>query len=162
MKKEEEIDRLKEVLYSNFNKFNNPVLREVATKLYRLINNGKASLKDQYKRVFIDTLKFLSELEYLDKNYSLCLKRIKELQQCVVYKNETTSTINHATLRRFQCEIYLGIYQTNIILEDSSIDFSKNKSIYLKIEIIEWLTKMRALNYNPSITVAIDMRKSSA
>lgn len=113
MKKEEEIDRLKEVLYSNFNEFNNPVLREVATKLYRLINNGKASLKDQYKRVFIDTLKFLSEVDYLDKNYSLCLKRIKELQQCVVYKNETTSTINHATLRRFQCEIYLGIYQNN-------------------------------------------------
>lgn len=41
-----------------------------------------------------------------------------------------------------------------IFTDDGKVDFSKINSIYFKIEIIEWLKKMRTLNYNPRIIVA--------
>ncbi|WP_215142156.1 DUF6119 family protein [Exiguobacterium qingdaonense] len=47
----------------------------------------------------------------------------------------------------------------NIIRHDGTIDISKNKSIYFKIEIIEWLTKIKSLNYNPKIIIAQDLRE---
>jgi len=47
-----------------------------------------------------------------------------------------------------------SIFQT----DGSIIDLSKIRSIYFKIEIIEWLTKIRTLNYNPKIIVARDLR----
>ncbi|MFS0820409.1 DUF6119 family protein [Bacillus sp. 1P02SD] len=47
---------------------------------------------------------------------------------------------------------------SSIFQQDGSIDFSKIRSIYFKIEIIEWLTKMRTLNYTPRIIVAKDLR----
>lgn|GEM_PF-3473052 len=47
---------------------------------------------------------------------------------------------------------------SSIFQQNGSIDFSKIRSIYFKIEIIEWLTKMRSLNYNPRIIVAKDLR----
>lgn len=71
MKKEEEIVKLEEMLHQNFNDFYNPEVKEVATKLNKLISHGKDSLKSKYKRAFIDTLKFLSELEYLEKIMNL-------------------------------------------------------------------------------------------
>ncbi|MEI2471365.1 hypothetical protein V8V75_17615, partial [Peribacillus frigoritolerans] len=127
MNKEEEIVKLKGILYLNFNDFNNPEIKEVATKLNRLINNGKDSLRDKYKGALIDTYKFLSEVEYLGKNYESCLKHIKQLQLSKAYKNETISTIRHATVRRFQCEIYLGLYQDNYekieVLKKQLIEF---------------------------------------
>ncbi|VXA93984.1 conserved hypothetical protein [Exiguobacterium sp. 8H] len=46
----------------------------------------------------------------------------------------------------------------SIIRKDGTIDISKIKSIYFKIEIIEWLTKIRSLNYNPKIIIAQDLR----
>lgn len=113
MNKEEEIVKLKNLLYQNFNDFNNPEIKEVATKLNRLIKNGKSSLKDKYKGALIDTYKFLSEVDYLGKNYESCLKHIKQLQLSNAYKNEPISTTRHVIIRRFQCEVFLAIYQNN-------------------------------------------------
>lgn len=127
MNKEEEIVKLKGILYLNFNDFNNPEVKEVATKLNILINNGNPTLRDKYKGALIDTYKFLSEVEYLGKSYESCLKHIKHLQLSNAYKNETISTIRHATVRRFQCEVFLGIYQDNYekieILNKQLIEF---------------------------------------
>lgn len=133
MKKEEEIVKLEGMLHQNFNDFYNPEVKEVATKLNKLISHGKDSLKSKYKRAFIDTLKFLSELEYLEKNYESCLKHIKQLKLSEVYKQETISTVRHATLRGFQCEVFLGIYQNNFgkinMLKKELIEFGDiNKS----------------------------------
>lgn len=113
MKKEEDIVKLKEILYHNFNDYNNLEVIEVATKLNKLISLGKDSLKNKYKGAFIDTLKFLSEAEYLQKNYESCLKHIKQLKLSEFYKKEPISTVRHATIRGFQCDVFLGIYQNN-------------------------------------------------
>ena len=48
---------------------------------------------------------------------------------------------------------------SSIFKKDEKVDLSKIKSIYFKIEIIEWLTKVRTLNYTPKIIVAKDLRK---
>lgn len=109
--KEEEIVRLKESLYLKFNDFYNPKVKEIASKLVKLINSGKPLLRIKYKGTLIDSYKFLSEVEYLEKDYKSCLNYIKQLQLSEAYKNEIDSTIMHATVRRFQCEIFLGIYQ---------------------------------------------------
>ncbi|PFS62754.1 hypothetical protein COK41_14815 [Bacillus cereus] len=54
----------------------------------------------------------------------------------------------------------LLVLQTqNLIGKDGLIDFSKNNSIYLKIEIIDWLTKIRMLGYIPEILIARDLRE---
>ena len=47
---------------------------------------------------------------------------------------------------------------SSIFKPDGKIDLSKIRSIYFKIEIIEWLTKIRTLNYTPKIIVARDLR----
>lgn len=127
MNKDEEIVNLKKSLYLNFNDFHNPKVKEVANKLVRLITSGKPLLKSKYKGVLIDSYKFLSEVEYLEKNYKSCLNYIKQLQLSEAYKNEVDSTIMHATIRRFQCEVFLAIYQDN---------YEKIKR--LKIQLIEF------------------------
>ncbi|MBU3228632.1 hypothetical protein [Clostridium algidicarnis] len=111
MNKDEQMVKLKESLLLNFNDFYNKEVKEVASKLVRLITSGKPLLRIKYKGALIDSYKFLSEVEYLEKNYESCLNHIKQLQLSEAYKNETDSTIMHATIRRFQCEVFLGIYQ---------------------------------------------------
>ena len=111
MNKDEQIVKLKESLLLNFNDFYNKEVKEVASKLVRLITSGNPLLRIKYKGALIDSYKFLSEVEYLEKNYESCLNYIKKLQLSEAYKNETDSTIMHATIRRFQCEVFLGIYQ---------------------------------------------------
>lgn len=111
MNKDEEIVKLKESLLLNFNEFYNKEVKGVASKLVTLITSGNHLLRNKYKGALIDSYKFLSEVEYLEKNYESCLNYIKKLQLSEAYKNETDSTIMHATVRRFQCEIFLGIYQ---------------------------------------------------
>lgn len=139
MNKEEEIAKLTEILYSNFNDFYNPEVIEVATKLNRLIKNGNSSLRDKFKGVLIDSNKFLSEVEYLRKNYETCLNHIKQLQLSSVYKNETISTVRHATVRKFQCEVFLSIYQDNHEkvepLIKSLIEFGTTNRLQLEVNL---------------------------
>ena len=104
--KDEQIVKLKESLLLNFNDFYNKEVKEAASKLVRLITSGNTLLRNKYKGALIDSYKFLSEVEYLEKNYESCLNYIKKLQLSEAYKNETDSTIMHATIRRFQCEVF--------------------------------------------------------
>lgn len=127
MNKEEEILKLKKQLYLNFNDFSNLAVKEVAKRLISLITNGKSSLKKKYEGVLIDCYKHLSEVEYLAENYESCLNYIKKLQLSNAYKNETVSTITHANIRKFQCEVFIGIYQEN---------FQKIEN--LKLQLIEF------------------------
>lgn len=103
--------KLKEILYVNFNDFNNSEVKEATTILIKLILRGKSSLISKYQGALIDSYKFLSEAEYLAKDYESCLKYINQLQLSDAYKNEAIGTVNHATVRKFQCEIYLDIYE---------------------------------------------------
>lgn len=127
MNKDEQIVKLKESLLLNFNDFYNKEVKEVASKLVRLITSGNPLLRIKYKGALIESYKFLSEVEYLEKNYESCLNYIKKLQLSEAYKNKTDSTIMHATIRRFQCEVFLGIYQES---------YEKIKT--LKVELIEF------------------------
>lgn len=131
MNKDEQIVKLRESLLLNFNDFYNKEVKEVASKLVRLITSGNNLLRIKYKGALIDSYKFLSEVEYLEKNYESCLNYIKKIQLSDAYKNETDSAIMHATIRKFQCEVFLGIYQES---------YEKIKT--LKIE----LTKFGDLN----------------
>lgn len=130
MNKEEEILGLKKQLYLNFNDFNNLAVKEVAKRLIIIIDSGKSSLKKNYDGVLIDCYKYLSEVEYLNENYQSCLSYIKKLQLCNAYKGETVSTIIHANIRKFQCEVFIEIYNNNIQkIED------------LKLQLTEFGTK---------------------
>lgn len=51
---------------------------------------------------------------------------------------------------------------TSIICDDDKIDFSKNNSVYFKIELIEWLNTVQSLGYQPQIIIAIDSRGTSS
>ncbi|MFB7159100.1 hypothetical protein [Lysinibacillus sp. NPDC056232] len=51
---------------------------------------------------------------------------------------------------------------TSIICDDERIDFSKNNSVYFKIELIEWLNTVQSLGYQPQIIIAIDSRGTSS
>lgn len=52
----------------------------------------------------------------------------------------------------------LVIKSRNMFLTDEIFDFGRNNSIYFKIEIIEWLTKVRSLGYLPEIIICKDLR----
>jgi len=56
----------------------------------------------------------------------------------------------------------LVLTSNKVIKEDNTVDFSINKSIYLKVEIIEWYNRMRSLNYEPSIIIAKDVRQKKS
>ncbi|TFJ46885.1 hypothetical protein CKN80_03870 [Carnobacterium divergens] len=48
---------------------------------------------------------------------------------------------------------------TNIINKDGKADFSNSKSIYLKIELIEWFDKLASMGFTPKIILARDKRR---
>ncbi len=134
IKKEEKILGLKEILYSNFNDFNNEKVKEIAEQLVNLISNGDVSINGRFESVVMDSYKFLSEVEYLGKNYKSCLIYINKLESIKLYKKESSSTINHATVRRLQCEIMLEIYKN-----------SNDKIKILKKQLVEFGDKNRDL-----------------
>lgn len=141
MNKDEKIIKLKEKLISNFNDFYNEEIKEVAIELVKLITSGNHSFKIKYKGALIDSYKFLSEVEYLEKNYEVCLNYIKKLQLSEAYRNERDSTIMHATIRRFQCEAFLEIYQENYekirILQTELIEFGRNNRYKLEKNLMD-------------------------
>lgn len=133
MSKEEKVIELKQILYSKFNDFNNGEVKKVAKELTNLIDSGNSILKNKFEGVVIDSYKFLSEVEYLNKSYELCLKYIKKVQINKLYKTESIGTINHVMIRRFQCEIMIRIYEENYekisILKEELVDFgNKNRA----------------------------------
>lgn len=46
----------------------------------------------------------------------------------------------------------------NIFNDDGKVDFSKSNSLYFKVELIEWMNKVRSMNLEPRIYVAKDLR----
>jgi len=52
----------------------------------------------------------------------------------------------------------LFVLSTDNLIENGIVDFGKSKSIYLKVELIEWMNTIRALNFIPEIIVAKDDR----
>ncbi len=136
MNKEEEILKLREQLYLNFNDFHNSELVRIAERLVVLITSGNTSVKKKYTKVLGDCYKQLSEVEYLKRSYESCLNYIKKLQLCSIYKNETIGTIMHVTIRRFQCEVYMEIYQENFQkveeLKRKVLEFGENNILNIK------------------------------
>jgi hypothetical protein len=47
----------------------------------------------------------------------------------------------------------------NLFKTNNTIDFSLSKSIYMKVELIEWLNIVRGLNLEPVIIVAKNKTK---
>lgn len=82
----------------------------------------------------------------------------QSIHSAEIFNTQSDALEVHGINRVKKVSMLLVLQSENIILEDETIDFSNNKSIYLKIEIIEWLTKIRALGYIPEILIAKDSR----
>lgn len=134
-------------------------------------------LKDEFDFILLDRKKgqrFYKSVEFADlydaKENALIHVKIgstPDIRYCIqqsVHSAEIYNTQNdvlevHGIDKVEKVSMLLVLQTENIIQEDGTIDFSINKSIYLKIEIIEWLLKLRTLAYTPEILIAKDLRK---
>ncbi|WP_273323379.1 DUF6119 family protein [Vallitalea guaymasensis] len=46
----------------------------------------------------------------------------------------------------------------NLFNDEGEVDFSRSSSLYFKVELIEWMNRVRSFNLNPKIYVAKDLR----
>lgn len=134
-------------------------------------------LKDEFNFILLDRKKgqhFYKNVEFADlydvKENALIHVKIgstPDIRYCIqqsihsaeIFNTQSDALEVHDIDRVKKVSMLLVLKSENIILEDGTIDFSFNKSIYLKIEIIEWLTKMRMLAYTPEILIAKDLRE---
>lgn len=114
MIKNEQIERLKNKLYENFNKFYDEEILKDVKNLIAIITLSNESVRKIYSNVLLDCYKFMCETEYLSKSYEKCLGYIKKIKYLQSYKKESIDTINHVKIREFQCKIMLDIYNDDI------------------------------------------------
>jgi uncharacterized protein (TIGR04141 family) len=137
-------------------------------------------LKDEFNFILLDRKKgqhFYKNVEFADlydvKENALIHVKIgstPDIRYCIqqsihsaeIFNTQSDALEVHGIDRVKKVSMLLVLQSENIILEDGRIDFSINKSIYLKIEIIEWLTKMRMLAYVPEILIAKDLRETKS
>jgi uncharacterized protein (TIGR04141 family) len=135
-------------------------------------------LKDEFNFILLDRKKgqhFYKSVEFADlydvDEYALIHVKIgstPDIRYCIqqsihsaeIFNTQSDALEVHGIDRVKKVSMLLVLKYENIILEDGTIDFSINKSIYLKIEIIEWLIKMRMLGYTPEIIIAKDLRST--
>src|SRR5690606_33253216 len=81
-----------------------------------------------------------------------CIKQ--SLHSAEIY-NSKRDVLEIYKIKEVKKIVMLFVLDTkNIIKEDGSIDFMENGSIYFKIEVIEWLTKIRSMGFFAEILVA--------
>lgn len=137
-------------------------------------------LKDEFNFILLDRKKgqhFYKSVEFADlydvKENALIHVKIgstPDIRYCIqqsihsaeIFNTQSDALEVHGIDRVKKVSMLLVVQSENIILEDGTIDFSINKSIYLKIEIIEWLTKIRTLGYIPEILIAKDFRETKS
>ncbi|WP_340018503.1 DUF6119 family protein [Paenibacillus sp. FSL H3-0457] len=133
-------------------------------------------LEDKHQYTLLDRKKgqlFYKNVEfadlYDDKQKSLIHLKIGEtssLRYCIQQSlhsaelyNSQGNVLNPYGINEIKKISMIFIVTTsNLIGKEKQIDFSKNASIYFKIEIIEWLTTVRSLGFTPEIIVAKDLR----
>ena len=135
-------------------------------------------LKDKFDFVLLDRERgqyFYKTVEFADlynkKDYALIHVKIGEtadIRYCIQQSLHSAEIFNtqsdvlevYGVNKVKKVSMLLVLQSENIILENGLIDFSINKSIYLKIEIIDWLIKVRTLGYVPEIIISKDCRKN--
>lgn len=137
-----------------------------------LENNYKFKLLDREKKH--PAYKFVEFADlFASEDESLIHVKIGDtssLRYCIQQSLHSTQIFN---TKRDVLEVYeidnvktitmlFVLKSTKIINENNSIDFSKNNSIYFKIELIEWLNTVLTLGYQPQIIIAIDCRGTSS
>ncbi|TDL88915.1 hypothetical protein E2R55_17300 [Vibrio vulnificus] len=133
-------------------------------------------LKDKFNFMLLDRKKgqhFYKSVEFADlfneEEQSLIHVKIgktSDLRYCIqqsihsaeIFNTQSDALEVHNISRVKKVSMLLVMQSGNIFLEDGTINFSNNNSIYFKIEIIEWLTKVRMLGYIPEILIAKDLR----
>ncbi|AIY04510.1 hypothetical protein Plano_0545 [Planococcus sp. PAMC 21323] len=106
---------------------------------------------------------------YNDEELSLIHVKIgstPEIRYCIQQSLHSTEIFNTQSnvlevygiqsIKKISMLLVIG--SRNMFLPNGSFDFGKNNSIYLKIEIIEWLTKVRSLGYVPEVIICKDIR----
>ena len=114
MSKESELILLKEKFYSSFNDYYNDAIRDVCLRIATLMTVSNSEIKKKFKHMLLDSYKFLSEYQYLKKDYKECLCCLDKIKTLDLYKTEVASTIYHVDIRYFQCESMIAIYIDNV------------------------------------------------
>ncbi|MDA2631658.1 TIGR04141 family sporadically distributed protein [Bacillus cereus] len=133
-------------------------------------------LKDKFNFVLLDRKKgqhFYKSVEFADlfdeEEQSLIHVKIggtPDLRYCIqqsihsaeIFNTQSDALEVHDIHKVRRVTMLLVLKSENMFLENGTIDFSRNNSIYFKIEIIDWLTKVRMLGYIPEIIIAKDLR----
>ncbi|MDQ1234829.1 uncharacterized protein (TIGR04141 family) [Paenibacillus sp. SORGH_AS306] len=134
-------------------------------------------LEKNYNYKLLDRVKgqeYYKSVEFADlyDDTSQALIHVKigatpDLRVCIQQSTHSAEILNtqenalkfHNITKVNKISMLLILDSFRVILEDGTIDFSKNSSIYFKIEVIEWLIKIRTLGYVPEIIIAKDLRK---
>ncbi|TVX82918.1 hypothetical protein FQP34_04875 [Peribacillus simplex] len=86
----------------------------------------------------------------------------QSIHSAEIFNTQSDALEVHNIQKVRKVAMLLVLQSENMFLDDGKIDFSKNNSIYFKIEIIEWLTKVRMLGYVPEIIIAKDLRGTAS
>jgi uncharacterized protein (TIGR04141 family) len=168
---DEVLKRGREIQTSNPEEYNQVPYDEYPFNIY---------LKEEFKFILLDRKKgqqFYKTVEFADlydvNEQALIHVKIgstPDIRYCIQQSIHSAEIFNtqsdvlevHGIKQVKKVSMLLVLQSENIFREDGAIDFSLNNSIYLKIEIIEWLTKLRMLGYTPEILIAKDLRKSKS
>ncbi|MCS1384820.1 TIGR04141 family sporadically distributed protein [Lysinibacillus sphaericus] len=167
---DEAIERGKEIQISNKDEYDQVNYTEYPYNIF---------LMDKFKFLLLDRKKgqhVYKSVEFADlfneSEQSLIHVKIGEtpdLRYCIqqsihsaeIFNTQSDALEVHNIQKVRKVAMLFVIQSENMFLDDAAIDFSKNNSIYFKIEIIEWLTKIRMLGYSPEIIIARDLRKTT-
>lgn len=134
-----EITDYVKILRGNFNCFQNESIIDVCNNIIKILNTQQ--LKKKYEGILIDTYKYLSETEYLNKDYQKCLNYTESMLMMDIYKRENTQSRIHIKIRELQCKIYLAIYSMNKYdlskLLDETIKFKNSYNVNIKDALLE-------------------------
>ena len=130
MNKASELILLKEKLNLGLNDFYNDEIRDVCLRILTLMINSNPDNKRRFKPIVLDSFKFLSEYQYVKKDFKECLCYLDKIKSLDLYKKETDSNINHVNIRYFQCESMIAIYNENLEkikrIEEGLLKFAPN------------------------------------
>ncbi|MCA0966264.1 DUF6119 family protein [Priestia flexa] len=168
---EEALERGKEIQGSNTDEYDQVNYTEYPYNIF---------LMDKFNFLLLDRKKgqhFYKSVEFADlfdeNEHSLIHVKIggtPDLRYCIqqsihsaeIFNTQSDALEVHNIQKVRKVAMLLVLQSENMFLDDGTIDFSKNNSIYFKIEIIEWLTKVRMLGYIPEIIIAKDLRGTAS
>lgn len=89
------------------------------------------------------------------KDIRYCIQQSLRSAEIFNRDNDVLTTYGITSVKKISM---LFVVDTENLIENGNVDFGNSKSIYLKVELIEWMNRIRSLNYQPQIIVAKHIR----